>query len=391
MKKKVTAGIMAVMIAAGVCTAGTNDTFWCGTSIVASAAQTDSVKAPENVDVYGTSETAEISWWGCRADKYRIYIYNSKTRKYKKYRDTTDYSCVLTGLDSGTKYKIIVGAVGSSNGKTVIKKSKPITFTTKKKVNAGSVKAKDGTALDPKNVAYSDLTSKYGKAMLPENNKAYLLADGGSGTYAYGYLSGGQSEEYGFYTYIVHDGTVDAFPIRGYNFKGDRTGEQYFYDIDNDGEKEFISILPLMSGTYCDISSLVIYDKDKTGHYKAHTAFDNSNESFCETENFVKLMKKNVDVKINKKNGTVTFKSLNSKAVYTSKNSGDKVGSVSFISMCGGFYINDKGKLMMEFLPTSEAEEISDPYAYMPLITSEVKYDGKNFSLANTSFSEIDY
>lgn len=385
MKKKVTAGIMAVMIAAGVCTAGTNDTFWCGTSIVASAAQTDSVKVPKEVDVYGTSETAEISWWGGSADKYRIYIYNSKTQKYKKYKDTTDYSCVLTGLDSGTKYKIIVGAVGSSNGKTVIKKSKPITFTTQKKVNADSVKAKDGTVLDPKNMAYSDLTSKYGKAMLPENNKVYLIADGGSGTYAYGYRS---DEKYNFYTYIVHDGTVDAFPVRGYNFKEDRTGEQYFYDIDNDGEKEFISILPLISGSNCYVSSLVIYDKDKTGHYKAHTAFDNSDESFCETENFVKLMKKNVDVKINKKNGTVTFKSLNSKAVYTSKNSGDKVGSVSFTSVYGVFYINDKGKLMMEFLPTSKVGNIANPYAYMPLITSEVKYDGKNFSLANTSFSE---
>ncbi len=202
-------------------------------------------------------------------------------------------------------------------------------------------------------------------------------------------LSSGTTKKYGLYTYIAHDGIVDSFPVRGHNFKTDCSlGEQYIMDIDNDGEKEFVSVVPLASGVDCNIDSLMIYDKDKTGHYKVHSAFgkemsEKDGMFFCERSGFIKMMEKNIDVKLDKKNKTVTFKSLNSDAVYVSK---IDAKSFSFSTFYCVYYVNEKGKLIMETLPSIVLG--TDPYEGMPLITSEIVYDGENFSLANTSFSD---
>lgn len=395
MKKKAIRKIIALAFALSICITGvgTNYTDIPKAAITASAAETEQVKVPEDISVYGTSKTAAISWWGGNADHYRIYLYDSKTKKYKKYKDTKEYECEITGLKPNTKYKVIVASVGKSNGKTVRKKSKAVTFTTKSTFKGKACKASDGTVLDPKLVASLDLTTKYSKVEMPEEDKTYLMAYDNSGINVYGMLCLGRNKEkeYGFYTYIAHDGIVDSFPARGYNFKWGRSlGEQYIADIDSDGEKEIVSIAPLSSGTYCTVYSLVIYDKDKTGHYKAHYPFGKELPKsdamfFCEGSEFIKMMEKNIDVKLDKKNKTATFKSLNSDAVYVSKTEAE---SISFSTWYCVYYVDKKGKIIMESLPKGWTN--NDPYDGMPLITSEIVYDGENFSLANTDFSDWD-
>ncbi len=384
--------IIALVFALSVCVTGvgTNYTDIPTAAITASAAETNQIKAPENISVYGTSETATVSWWTGNADYYRIYLYDSQTKKYRKYKDTKEHECEITGLKPDTKYKVIVASIGKSNGKTVRKKSKAVTFTTKSAPKGEVCKASDGTVLDPKSAANSDLTTKYSGVEMPEEDKTYLMAYDNSGINFYGMLSSGKSKDYGLYTYIAHDGIVDSFPVRGYNFKAmSSLGEQYFKDIDNDGEKEIVSIAPLSSGTECTIDSLVVYDKDKTGRYKAYSVFDaDTSDSdgifFCESSEFIKIMEKNIDVKLDKKNKTATFKSLNSDAAYVSKTEAE---SISFSTMYCVYHADKKGKIIMECLPSMGS---SPYYEGMPLITSEVVYDGDNFSIANTSFSDWD-
>lgn len=48
------------------------------------------------------------------ASAYRVYIYDSKTNKYKKYKDVSSSKCKVTKLKSGTKYKFKVVALKKS-------------------------------------------------------------------------------------------------------------------------------------------------------------------------------------------------------------------------------------------------------------------------------------
>lgn len=52
------------------------------------------------------------------ATGYRVYIYNSKTKKYEKYADTKKTAINVKKLKSGTKYKFRVKAYTVSGGKT---------------------------------------------------------------------------------------------------------------------------------------------------------------------------------------------------------------------------------------------------------------------------------
>lgn len=67
---------------------------------------------PSKVSVTSRSTSSiKISWPKVTgAEGYRVYIYNSSTGTYKTYKTTTATSCNITGLKSGTKYRIGVRA-----------------------------------------------------------------------------------------------------------------------------------------------------------------------------------------------------------------------------------------------------------------------------------------
>lgn len=55
--------------------------------------------------------------------KYKYYLYNTKSKKYKLIKYTSDISCKITGLSKGNSYKIRVDRYYSNNGKWVSAKT----------------------------------------------------------------------------------------------------------------------------------------------------------------------------------------------------------------------------------------------------------------------------
>lgn len=49
-------------------------------------------------------------------DKFWTYIYNTKTKKYDKIKQSSGKKCEITGLESGTEYKLYVSAVKQEKG-----------------------------------------------------------------------------------------------------------------------------------------------------------------------------------------------------------------------------------------------------------------------------------
>lgn len=77
-----------------------------------SAVQLD---APENLEALTSSSSVTLVWDDVEdASAYRVYIYDSKTNKYKKYKDVSSSKCKVTKLKSGTKYKFKVVALKKS-------------------------------------------------------------------------------------------------------------------------------------------------------------------------------------------------------------------------------------------------------------------------------------
>lgn len=92
--------------------------------------------APATVIVHSkTKNSVTIKWTGVsKADAYIVYVYNTKTAKYEKYKTVSKNSCVIKGLKKNTSYKIKVSSVTKSNGKSAEgKKSKTLTVKTKSK------------------------------------------------------------------------------------------------------------------------------------------------------------------------------------------------------------------------------------------------------------------
>lgn len=385
--KKISAFAAAAVLAAGVCSAVPAEGGQRNISqLSVSAAETD---ISGNVRIYGTSTTAVINAYAF-GNKYTVYLYDTKTKKYKKYKENVKLyeSTEITGLKANTKYKVKVDFFSYKDGKSVKTASKTVTFTTKKSPRGKTVRAEDGTVLSPKRQAYFDLRSKYCDGMFPEKNKTYLIACDNSGVNMFGCLQDPLDEnaerEYGFYTYITHDGIADILPVRGYNFKSDGyLGVQYVKNIDSDKEPEIVSVLPYSSGAYYSVGTLTVYDRDSSGHYREHTFPIPDSED----GRFEKLTNKNVKFRLDKNKGSYTISSLNSDAVYKGKTDTGtgRITDMSFDTTVCGFYSDDSGRLYMSMLPESE------PFDYLetvPYIISEVVYDGKDFSLKNTRFED---
>lgn len=383
--KKISAFAAAAVLAAGVCSAVPSEGGQGNISqLSVSAAETG---IPSFVNIHGTSTTAVINAYAS-GNKYTVYLYD--TKKYKKYKENVKSyeETEITGLKANTKYKVKLDFFSDKDGKSVKTDSKVVTFTTKKSPRGKAVKAEDGTVLSPKKQAYSDLRSKYGDVTFPEKNKTYLTACDNSGVNMFGCLQDPLDEnaerEYGFYTYITHDGITDILPVRGYNFKSDGyLGVQYVKNIDSDKEPEIVSVLPYSSGACYSVDTLTVYDRDSSGHYREHTFPIPDSED----GKFEKLMNKNVKFSLDKDKGSYTISSLNSDAVHKGKTDigSDRITDMSFDTTVCGFYSDDSGRLYMSMLPVSE------PFDYLetvPEIISEVVYDGKNFSLKNTRFEK---
>ncbi len=91
------------------------------------------LSAPTDINASSSSSRVLLSWEAVSgADAYRVYIYNTSTGKYEKYKDVSGTKCTVSGLESGTSYKFKVAALKGSTGKyTAGKASKPFSVKTK--------------------------------------------------------------------------------------------------------------------------------------------------------------------------------------------------------------------------------------------------------------------
>ena len=96
----------------------------------------DADEEPDEIKLTAEADTNSISLSWTRvnkAEKYYVYLYNSKTKKYEKYKQLTTAakSCVISSLESGKKYKVYVSAVKKEDGSYVeIVKSDAVEITT---------------------------------------------------------------------------------------------------------------------------------------------------------------------------------------------------------------------------------------------------------------------
>lgn len=84
-----------------------------------SSSSSRKLSAPENFRASKKTTTSITLAWDAvdDADAYAVYIYDSKTGKYKKYKSVQSAKCAVTDLKKGTKYKFRVAALKKVNGK----------------------------------------------------------------------------------------------------------------------------------------------------------------------------------------------------------------------------------------------------------------------------------
>lgn len=98
-----------------------------------SSSASSKLPAPSGFKAKATKSSLKITWNEVSgADAYRVYMYNSKTGKYEKYKDVGTAQCTVTGLKSGTKYKFKVVALDKQNGKYTAGTSSPAFSVTTK-------------------------------------------------------------------------------------------------------------------------------------------------------------------------------------------------------------------------------------------------------------------
>lgn len=92
--------------------------------------------SPENIKASAKTKNSITLKWDkvSGADGYNVYLYNSATGKYEKYKTVTSASCTVKGLKKNTKYRFRVSALDKVNGKYAEgEKSDAVSVTTKKK------------------------------------------------------------------------------------------------------------------------------------------------------------------------------------------------------------------------------------------------------------------
>lgn len=102
-------------------------------------------KAPENISAEGqTTKSIDITWDEVRGvSGYRVYLYNSSSKKYTKLADlegVDNCSYTITGLSSTTTYKVAVRAYITRNGVTGFSENGTVSVCTKPRAISSSFK-----------------------------------------------------------------------------------------------------------------------------------------------------------------------------------------------------------------------------------------------------------
>ena len=123
MKRIICTAATVIMACLPIITSSDNLTGLLAVTAEASAVKT-SAPAGLNADISGTA--VKLTWNKVSdADGYRVYIYDNKDKKYKKYRDVSDNSLVIDNLKGGKTYFFKVasvrnGTVGEKSAKVKV-------------------------------------------------------------------------------------------------------------------------------------------------------------------------------------------------------------------------------------------------------------------------------
>lgn len=133
--------IICVMIAAIVICSSSylpEDAFAKNTMGITVYASETVCTAPTGLKADLSGSVVKLSWNRVSgADSYRVYIYDSKDKKYKKYRDINDNSLVIDNLNGGKTYFFKVASVRNGIvGKKSAKVKAFVPISPKKWVNA---------------------------------------------------------------------------------------------------------------------------------------------------------------------------------------------------------------------------------------------------------------
>ena len=112
--KLISAVLSAVLLTSSV---GATAAF---TDVTAAAATTaKKLPAPTEIKVNKTAKTITLTWNKVEgADAYRVYKYNSTTKKYVKYKDVTKTTCKITGLSPSKTYKFKIVSLAYAEHKS---------------------------------------------------------------------------------------------------------------------------------------------------------------------------------------------------------------------------------------------------------------------------------
>lgn len=87
-------------------------------TITASAAT--KLAAPKTITATIKDKSIKLKWSKVKgASGYRVYAYNTKTKKFVKYKNVSGTSCTVSGLKAGTTYRFKIAALVKSGSKLV--------------------------------------------------------------------------------------------------------------------------------------------------------------------------------------------------------------------------------------------------------------------------------
>ena len=123
---------------------------------------TQKLPAPGSLKASASDSTVKLTWNKVTgADKYRVYMYDSASGKYKEYAETEDTSYTAEGLVNGKSYKFMTAAVVSGEGSEFAQKYSGV-VTSKPFKKDVQLQIKDFTVYDAAGKKYklSDYTGK---------------------------------------------------------------------------------------------------------------------------------------------------------------------------------------------------------------------------------------
>ena len=127
---------------------------------------------PEKLEATQTTDTITLKWSKViGATGYRVYVYNSKTGKYKTVKTTAGTVCTVKELKSGTTYKYAVKPYTEASDGTIIWAEESVKLTTATKPATLKVKATAGS---------KKVTLKWNEVRGATGYQVYMKAPGGS-------------------------------------------------------------------------------------------------------------------------------------------------------------------------------------------------------------------